>query len=278
MAAGKATAPVKMAPIFRGAVFGAAVFASVLVSAQALTAQDNPEPSQSAAYLGSSEAQEERSRDVGIEQQGDPASKVYFPDAITPESVTEARQEVARQHQLASERDPEQEVAQVSATSDGSPELDQLSDGDAAGALAQLTEAERQVLLEAVEGTDICDRETDIEALRELCESRIETRSAEFARGPANTLSAEERLLGEGLDADRVSTLETAIRRLANNTATADDFSNQAIASVALRPALAAPQPTGTEDPAEGAGELSPETQSLIEAIVNQFGGNTGGP
>ncbi|MGB7418223.1 MAG: hypothetical protein WA918_03495, partial [Erythrobacter sp.] len=45
--------------------------------------------------------------------------------------------------------------------------LDQISSsGDPLRTFGQLSAAERQVLLEAVEGTDICERDSDIPAIR----------------------------------------------------------------------------------------------------------------
>lgn len=205
-----------------------------------------------------------------IRQIPDNTSKVYFPDAITPESVATARAEAAEQQQLERAAGEEAELTQVS-TGDGARDVAQLSDGDSARALAQLSEAERQVLLEAVEGTDICDRTTNIPAIRDLCASRLETRSADFGRQVGN--SAEDSLLGGGLDSERVATLEAAINRLAGVGADSNNFDNQVIASVALgSQTLTDAQATDAEgDPTE---ELSAETQALVAAIVQQLGGN----
>ncbi|MEE4200740.1 hypothetical protein [Erythrobacter sp.] len=240
---------------------------------EAQTEQVEEDAATSAAYIGPAPGPQARPDDADA-----PApSKVYHPDPITARDVAAARSRNTATQQLNRNVDDARDVAQVNATTTRSAELDQLAARDAARALAQLTSEERQVLLEAVEGTDICDQNPDIPALRALCAERIETRSADFATSPANTLSAEERLLGEGLDADRVSTLETAIRRLAGSNAQADDFANQAIASVALGTSVLAPPEATTGEPAEGEAELSAETQALIDAIVNQFGVNGGG-
>lgn len=200
------------------------------------------------------------------------ASKVYFPDEITPESVAEARARAAQQQQLEQRASADPDLDQVSSTGEGARDVAQLSDGDSARALAQLSAAEQQVLLEAVEGTDICERSPDIPALQALCESRIETRSAEFARQDAEG-SAEDNLLGGGLDADRVATLEAAIARLARNAGDSGNFSNQVIASVALGSnSLSDSQATSAEG--QPGSELSAETQALVAAIVQQLGGN----
>ncbi|MEM1051834.1 MAG: hypothetical protein AAGI28_07035 [Pseudomonadota bacterium] len=223
-------------------------------------AQESPEevPREEAAFV--SQAPE------------DASSKVYFPDAITPESVAAARARAARQQQIEAaalaERDAE--LAQVSVTGEGN-EVAQLSDGSSTAALAQLSAAEQRVLLDAVEGTDICERGTDIPALQALCETRLETRSEEFAQ-EEETGSAEDRLLGGGLDASRVATLEAAIARLARAQANPANFDNQVVASVALsNQTLNDAQATATEgDPTA---ELSQETQSLVAAIIQQLGG-----
>ncbi len=205
-------------------------------------------------------------------------SPVYFPDAITPEASIAARERRAAQDQIGAQDTSGANAAlpQVARDSEDGREVEQLSDGDGVRALAQLSEAEQQVLLEAVEGTDICERDPDVPAIRALCADRIETRSAEFAQDNRYKPSAEERLLGEGLDGDRAANLESAIARLARSGVEADDFSNQVIASVGLDNAQSGQgqQPSGEGDPAS---ELSAETQALINAIVEQFGGNTGG-
>ena len=165
----------------------------------------------------------------------------------------------------------------INQLSDGRPEADavaQLSEKDGGDPLAQLTDAERQVILRAVEGTDICDRETAIPAIVELCRRKLENRSEEFATLEQNTLSPEERLLGEGLDGDRIATLERAIERLARNGADADRIENQVIASVALGATTLLPETPPQEAPPES--ELSLETQALINAIVEQFSGGGG--
>ncbi|MHA7819997.1 MAG: hypothetical protein ACX930_10160 [Erythrobacter sp.] len=203
----------------------------------------------------------------------DNSSKVYLPDAITPQSVAEARARAAEQQQLEQAEGADREVVQLSRRGEGARDVVQLSDGDSARALAQLTNEERQVLLEAVEGTDICDRADNIPAIRALCKNRIESRSAEFA--PRSTGgSAEDNLLGGRFDSTRLATLEAAIARLARSAVRPDDLSDQAIASVALG------QQTGLSNAEESAGEgdpaaeLSPETQALVNAIVTHLGGN----
>lgn len=209
---------------------------------------------------------------------GEDASKVYFPDAITPESVAEARERAAQQEQLSAEiaqKYGSDSPRQVSRGVSNDP-VEQLSDGSTASALAQLSDAERQVLLEAIDGTDICDSSPPIETIRELCRNRIETRSGDFAKRAGRSVSAEEKLLGEGLTDTTRPGLDRIIERLARNVGKADNLENQAIASVALA--------TDTFDPSQAekaadkpGGDLSPETQSLINALIQQLTNPGGG-
>lgn len=212
-------------------------------------------------------------RQQQAENAPDQTSKVYFPEVITPETIARARARALEQEQLGQARASREEAPTTQVSADGASgrEVTQLSDGNSTEALGQLTAAERQVLLQAVQGTDICDRSSDIPAIQELCDKRIETRSAEFTQNTAG--SAEDSLLGGGLDADRIATLEAAIARLARNAANSNDFSNQVIASVALNNQSLAEAATQATD-ADGANDLTPETQAVVNAIVQQLGGN----
>lgn len=167
-------------------------------------------------------------------------------------------------------------VVQIASTAEAEAPVAQLTEAEFSTLLSQLSGSERQVLLETVEGRDVCSNPPDIPAVRQLCANRLETRSREFAQGPRNRLSPEERLLGQALDGANATTLDRAIQRLARNTGAADDADNQAVASVALGANTPPPEQPG-EEPA-GAGQLSAETQALIEAIVNQLGGPGGNP
>lgn len=213
--------------------------------------------------------------DQGPEDQApDASSKVYFPDTITPQSVAAARARAARQQQIeAAAETRDTPVAQVTTRGDGrgdgrSDDVAQLSDGSSTKTLAQLSAAERRVLLDAVEGSDICERGSDIPALKALCETRIETRSQEFAQ----TGSAEDKLLGGGLDASRIATLQSAISRLAGGDADPSNFSNQAVASVALNNQTLRDVPA-TAAEGDPTADLSQETQAVVAAIVQQLGG-----
>ena len=202
----------------------------------------------------------------------DHSSKVYFPDEITPQAVAQARARAAQQEQLEQESSSRSapEVAQVGGAGAAGGDVDQLSDGRSAEALAQLTPAERQVLIEAVDGTDICERQQQIPAIQALCEARIENRSAEFARNDGGTTAADA-ILGESLGSDRVATLEAAIARLARTASTTGGVEDSVIASVAFtNQNLANNQAAAESDPAD---DLSPETQALVNGIVQQLGG-----
>ncbi len=200
------------------------------------------------------------------------SNEVQVSQRDTTDAVVDARQDQA------SQPDGSNAAPQISSTEDSERSIAQLSLGDLEGTLAQLSDAEKQVLLEAIQGTDICDNPPDIPAVIELCQTRIENRSTEFAARETNTLSAEERLLGESLDSTRTaSTLDRDVERLARNAGRGDanSLDTQAIASVALgTPQPAVPdQPAGTQ-----LGDLPAETQALVNALVQQLGGAGGSP
>jgi hypothetical protein len=162
-------------------------------------------------------------------------------------------------------------ASQITSLSQSGSGMAQLSKADLEATLAQLSPAERRVLLQAISGTDICDNPPQVAAVIALCQTRIETRSQEFAAMEERPLSAEERLLRGDFDNTALPTITQVIERLARTSAASDDFSNQAIASIALAPPQS-PIPPGEED--EGAADgLSEPTQSLINAIINQLGG-----
>jgi hypothetical protein len=228
------------------------------------------------------ERQPDQARSVFVEQAPENASRqaqqsaqrvssVYFPDEITPESVARARAQAAQPQQVGGQARGGVPVTQVTSGGQGARDIAQLSDGDSDRVLAQLSAAERQVLLEAVEGTDICERNPEIPALKALCEGRIETRSAEFARS-SDADTAEGAILGEGLDSNRVATLESAIRRLAQNSGQSGDFSEQVIASVAINNRALGDSEAAVAEGDPGS-NLSPETQAVVNAIVQQFRG-----
>lgn len=167
-------------------------------------------------------------------------------------------------------------TSQITNRNQSGQQMPQLSRADLDATLAQLSATERRVLLQAIEGTDICDNPPAVPAVVALCQTRIETRSQEFA-GPGEPLmSAEERLLRGNFDNAGLPSIGQVIDRLARASAATNDFSNQAIASIALGQQGAQPPGRGEEQTDETLG-LSSETQALINAIVNQLGGGAGG-
>ncbi|MEQ5788389.1 hypothetical protein J3454_10830 [Erythrobacter sp. NFXS35] len=166
---------------------------------------------------------------------------------------------------------------QITALGESGSRMAQLSKADLDATLAQLTPAERRVLLQTIEGTDICDNPPAVAAVIALCRTRIETRSGEFTAPPEQPLSAEERLLRGGIDETGTPSIQRVIDRLSRVTiASSNDFSNQAIASIALAPP---PEPPTGEEDQNGLGTgLGNETEALINAIVQQLGGAGVGP
>lgn len=160
-------------------------------------------------------------------------------------------------------------ASQITARSQSGSGMAQLSKSELEATLAQLSAVERRVLLQAIQGTDICDNPPQVAAVIALCQSRLETRSQEFSAIEQGAQSAEEQLLRGEFDNSALPSVSQVIERLARSSAKSDDFNNQAIASIAL----AGPP----EQPGEGelgaAQGLSEPTQALINAIINQLGG-----
>ncbi len=163
---------------------------------------------------------------------------------------------------------------QISTTGNDARQMPQLSRAELDATLAQLTPAERSVLLQAVEGTDICDRPPAVAAIIALCKTRIETRSDELGTGRDKPLSAEERLLRGGLESNGMPAVEAVIARLSRSSgsSSSDDMNNQAIASVALTPQSGGGTPGKDEDKSG----LSAGTDAVINAIIQQLGGQPG--
>lgn len=165
---------------------------------------------------------------------------------------------------------------QITAEAESARRMPQLSKAELDATLAQLSAAERRVLLQAIEGTDICDNPPAVAAVVALCKSRIETRSGEFAAAPEKPLSSEERLMRGGVESNGQPSVEAVIARLSRtSTASSNDASNQEIASIALAPPPIRDKPKDEGDPT-GLG-LGNETEALINAIVSQLGGGAGG-
>ncbi len=257
----------RLSPVIRLLAFGAFLAPAVLAAQQAETEAD---PQAASAFVEQAPQEESAVFDARPVVE-DNSSKVYFPDEITPESVAAARARAAQaQMERARNQDVDPDVAQLSQTGEGGREVEQLSDGQSAEVLAQLTPAQREVLIDAVEGTDICDQEQSIPALRALCEDRLETRSAEFTQSSQGATAAEA-ILGESLDSDRIATLEAAIARLAKGANGSSGVDDSVIASVAFTNQNAVSNEAAVEsDPAN---DLTPETQAVVNAIVQQLGG-----
>lgn len=241
--------------------------AGLIIMPVAAAAQDSAETS---AHVRQAEPSSAFSSD---------ASKVYFPDEITPQSVAAARKRAAEQEQLTTDQaseDASQRLEQIARSDEVDATLEQLTNPANMRDLAQLSEAERQVLLEAIDGTDICDNPPAIEAIRVLCRDRIETRSSDFAWREPNKLSAEERLLGEALEDTGPSAINRVIERLARNSGSVRSLEDQAVASIAFgRPAD--PGGNAADGVGEAGNDLSPETQQLINALIQQLGNGGGG-
>ena len=163
-------------------------------------------------------------------------------------------------------------ASQISARGQGGSGMVQLSKADLEATLAQLTPAERRVLLQAIEGTDICDNPPNIAAVVTLCQTRLETRSSEFAAQSERPVSAEDRLLRGDLESSVLPSVEQVIDRLARGGASSGDFSNQAIASIALGSSAPAPSRPPEEEQSDTS-SLGEEAQALINALINQLGG-----
>ncbi len=231
-----------------------------------ISAQDVLEPASKTEAMQIGEVQERRGR-------ADVDGKAH-PDhpRTTP---SQSRLSQAEADQIANNDRRDTPPAQISSSSTSFERVVQLSKAELEAALAQLTSTERLVLLEAIEGSDICDNPPDVAAIVALCRTRIETRSAEFAARQEDPLSAEERLLRGGIDNDGRPSLSRVIERLSRApTVSSDNFDNQAIASVALAPPPTEPDPDTGGDALSG---LPNGTEALINAIVEQLGGPPGG-
>ncbi len=215
-----------------------------------------------------------RTETVQVDEQLEDRSqgKAYL-EPLAPVPAAPRRQPTASEQ--ISPPDRNRQTAQISTAGQSRPGVIQLSKAELEATLAQLSPSERRVLLEAIEGSDICDNPPEVAAIRALCQNRIETRPAEFARAEKPTLSAEERLLRADVDEVGTPSVERVIERLSRvSNAASDDRDNQAIASIALAPPPAPP----SEDEADPLGNLPAGTEAVINAIINQLGGSGGVP
>lgn len=201
-----------------------------------------------------------------------PDRRVFFDEARPPQARTGPLQTDSSQIMRTDRGTTNQ--TQISAVGDGAQRVPQLSRAELDATLAQLSPAERSVLLQAVEGTDICDRPPAVAAIIALCKTRIEAGAGELGNRRDKPLTAEERLLRGGLEANGMPAVEAVIARLSRgaSSSTSDDFNNQTIASVALTPQSAGTSPGNDQDKSN----LSPETNAVINAIVQQLGGPPG--
>ena len=151
---------------------------------------------------------------------------------------------------------PEIAMEQVASSSAQDPVLEQLSSreestvevaetnnsDEAADSVLQVSDGDTALELDRVEGLDRCSAELLSEQDQEFCARRLETRSA------GDVASASKNVTGK--------------------TASAGDSDLQALASLTL----ASPETGDTAATADsGTNELPVETQSMIEAIVNQL-------
>jgi hypothetical protein len=165
-------------------------------------------------------------------------------------------------------------TSQITSRTQSGTGMAQLSKADLDATLAQLSAVERRVLLQAIEGTDICDNPPNVAAILALCQNRLETHSQDFAEMAERTQSAEERLLNGNLESTTLPSVGQVIERLARGSAATNDFSNQAIASIALAPPPTTPTRPGDEEETEST-SFSEEAQALVNALINQLTGGS---
>lgn len=117
-----------------------------------------------------------------------------------------------------------------------------------------------------VVGKDRCDPAA--EARGKACENVIETRSAEFARPEAATLSAEQRLLIDQQLREAPPGARTAVRRLGSTGFEPDSIEEQGVAAIALHGSgSTSKSPDPADDP--GKNELDPAVQAIIGIIAD---------
>ena len=156
---------------------------------------------------------------------------------------------------------------------DSIPVQPQTEDGSKA--VSQLSQRDTDVELGRVEGIDRCSAELLSAMDADFCARRMETRSEEFKTDNEAKLSAEQVLIGERLSAKRRGNDIAGVSREAGRAGiSADDRELQALASITLIPPEEPVSPAEGETGAEG--DLSTETQALIEAIVQNLA-NPGG-
>lgn len=244
----------------------------ILLASLGLTLQPAAMAQDTSESASKTEAMQIGPRDGGA-MAGEATRRVFLEEAAAPRTRPNMMQ--AQGDQIGAPDGGEMAPEQITASNQSAQRIAQLSRAELEATLSQLTPAERSVLLQAIEGTDICDNPPAVAAIVALCRTRLETRSGEFTAAPEKPLTAEERLLRGGVDGTGLPSVEAVIARLSRvNLASSDDFNNQAIASIALAPPPA-PEKPGGEDDQTGLG-LGSETEALINAIVQQLGGQGG--
>lgn len=203
---------------------------------------------------------------------GSAAGRAYLDETGRPREATPRSSLVGEAATQISPVEGRVPAGQISAVGDTGSVVAQLSRADLDATLAQLSAGERRVLLQAIEGSDICNDPPRVAAIIALCQTRIETRSGEFAARPEIRFSAEDRLLSGDLQSTSLPTLDAVIERLARGGASIGDPSNQAIAAIALGSGLAPPGRRPEDEGADTA-QVGEEAQALINALVNQLGG-----
>lgn len=171
-----------------------------------------------------------------------------------------------------SEGDRNTPASQITSHRQGGSGMLQLSRAELHAALTQLSPVERRVLLQAIEGSDICNDPPQIAAIVTLCENRIETRINDFAARTEQAASAEDRLLSGDFERGTTPRIDQVIERLARSGASSGDPNNQAIAAIALGTTAPAPVPRREENQPEKQ-SFGEEAQALINALINQLGG-----
>lgn len=251
----------------RALVWLAGIMPAVALAGSALAAQDAPAPA-----LDRTGALQIELPDQGP---SDGPGRAYLDESGAPALPATPRASLVGES--AERLSPSESIApasQLSALSDSGPGMAQLSRADLDARLAQLSAAERRVLLQAIEGSDICDDPPRIAEIMALCRNRIETRSGEFTARAEGGLSAEDQLLRGDLDISTLPSLTAVIDRLGRGGASVGDPSNQAIAAIALGTGM----PPSDGDPnGDGTGtpQVGEETQALVNALINQLGGGT---
>lgn len=197
---------------------------------------------------------------------------VELPGEVAAPSKQEPREKTVMQLQIEQERGPiaPLQISQAQATDIAAAPI--VDGGKRAQPIAQLSENDRQIVLDTFEGTDICDRDERSPDVTQLCNQRIENRSEEFATSNRRILSADERLLSESIGGNGVNSLEQAIEQLGRNASDVNSPANQAIAAIVLGTGQEEPTPDeGAETAQDGQG-FPLDAGALIDGTVQQSG------